>query len=289
MRPIFMYHLQLLFAATVEHRSPPTWRRCAGVSTPISSTTSTHTRGRAHDGASKASKGSCRARQLGFPAQRLLASPVQLARPSASYWPGGGRRRAAARREVVDPSPVMPWPPVRSMEIDVGDQMARRRARTGAITRRCHIPRSAGDQPGMRPPIWLLDAARAPVAGDGPPPGPGSQWHALLTTARPSAGWPCRRICTCPRAPIRPSRCSNCARLDHRRALRRCCSRPGCRCRRARRARAHAPPHRRHTTHGRRRCRLVDVRSGDEIGRLAADFNRLAESLEANSRRCAAS
>lgn len=36
-----------------------------------------------------------------------------------------------------------------------------------------------GEGPGMHPPIWLLDAGRTPIAGDGPPPGPGSQWHAL--------------------------------------------------------------------------------------------------------------
>ncbi|AST30132.1 ATP-binding protein [Ralstonia pseudosolanacearum] len=142
-----------------------------------------------------------------------------------------------------------------------------------------------GEGPGMHPPIWLLDAGRVPIVGDGPPPGPGSQWHALHHNGQ-TVGW----LATPQRMHV-PEGADQAFLAQQLRAtwiiaalsvllaagvailL----------------ARGVLAPMRR-LAHATRRmaegdyAARVDVHSGDEIGHLADDFNRLAETLEANQK-----
>jgi len=196
---------------------------------------------------------------------------------------GGGHADAPLPAQRFDPPPpdAPPGPPP-SMGAPMGPPPG---ADGGDHPPMPHPPGPLGDQPGMRPPIWLLDAARAPVAGDGPPPGPGSQWHALHHNGQ-TIGW----LAMPPHMHV-PEGADQAFQVQQLRAtwiiaalsvllaagvsvlL----------------ARGVLAPMRRLTDATQRMAdgdyaARVDVRSGDEIGRLAADFNRLAESLEANQK-----
>ncbi len=143
-----------------------------------------------------------------------------------------------------------------------------------------------GEGPGgMHPPIWLLDAGRIPITGDGPPPGPGSQWHALHHNGQ-TVGW----LATPQRQHV-PEGADQAFMAQQLRAtwiiaalsvllaagvavlLARGVLAPM-------RRLAHAT---RRVAEGDYAAR-VEVRSRDEIGHLAGDFNRLAETLEANQK-----
>ncbi|AMP40123.1 MULTISPECIES: ATP-binding protein [Ralstonia solanacearum species complex] len=143
-----------------------------------------------------------------------------------------------------------------------------------------------GEGPGMHPPIWLLDAGRTPIAGDGPPPGPGSQWHALHHNGL-TVGW-----LAVPQRQHVPEGADQAFLAQQLRAtwiiaalsvllaagvailLARGVLAPM-------RRLAHAT---RRMAEGDYAARVDEVRSRDEIGRLAGDFNRLAETLEANQK-----
>lgn len=144
----------------------------------------------------------------------------------------------------------------------------------------------SGEPPPMpRSPIWLLDAERNVIVGDGPPLGPNAQWHALHHNGQ-TVGW----LAMPPRMRV-PEGADQAFQAQQLRAtwiiaglsvllaalvavlL----------------ARGLLAPMRRLTDAARRMAdgdyaTRVDVHSRDELGGLAADFNHLATSLEANQK-----
>ena len=147
-------------------------------------------------------------------------------------------------------------------------------------------PHPPGDGPPMpHSPIWLLDAQRNAIIGDGPPLGPNAQWHALHHNGE-TIGW----LAMPPRMRV-PEGADQAFQAQQLRAtwiiaglsvllaalvavlL----------------ARGLLAPMRRMTDAARRMAAgdyatRVDVHSRDELGELAADFNHLAASLEANQK-----
>lgn len=145
-------------------------------------------------------------------------------------------------------------------------------------------PQPRGD-PLPHAPIWLFDAERNPIVGDGPSPGPRAQWHALHHNGQ-TIGW----LAMPPRMHV-PEGADQAFQAQQLRAtwiiaglsvllaalvavlL----------------ARGLLAPMRRLTDAARRMAdgdyaTRVDVHSRDELGGLAADFNHLAASLEANQK-----
>lgn len=147
-------------------------------------------------------------------------------------------------------------------------------------------PHPPGEPPPMlRSPIWLLDAQRNVIIGDGPPLGPNARWHALHHNGQ-TVGW----LAMPPRMRV-PEGADQAFQAQQLRAtwiiaglsvllaalvavlL----------------ARGLLAPMRRMTDAARRMAdgdyaARVDVHSRDELGGLAADFNHLAASLEANQK-----
>jgi len=146
-------------------------------------------------------------------------------------------------------------------------------------------PYQPGEPPMPHSPIWLLDAARNVIIGDGPPLGPNAQWHALHHNGE-TVGW----LAMPPRMRV-PEGADQAFQAQQLRAtwiiaglsvllaalvavlL----------------ARGLLAPMRRLTDAARRMAdgdyaTRVDVHSRDELGGLAADFNHLATSLEANQK-----
>lgn len=147
-------------------------------------------------------------------------------------------------------------------------------------------PRLPGEPPPMpHSPIWLLDAARNVVIGDGPPLGPNARWHELHHNGQ-TIGW----LAMPPRVRV-PEGADQAFQAQQLRAtwiiaglsvllaalvavlL----------------ARGLLAPMRRLTDAARRMAdgdyaTRVDVHSRDELGGLAADFNHLAASLQANQK-----
>lgn len=140
-------------------------------------------------------------------------------------------------------------------------------------------------EPPPHSPIWLLDAARTPIMGDGPPPGRHAQWRALHHDGQ-TVGW----LAIPPRLRV-PEGADQAFQAQQLRAtwiiaglsvllaalvavlL----------------ARGLLAPMRRLTDAARRMAdgdyaTRVDVQTHDELGGLAADFNHLAASLEANQK-----
>jgi len=146
-------------------------------------------------------------------------------------------------------------------------------------------PHPPGEPPMLRSPIWLFDAGRNVIVGDGPPLGPQAQWHALHHNGQ-TVGW----LAMPPRTHV-PEGADQAFQAQQLRAtwiiaglsvllaalvavlL----------------ARGLLAPMRRLTEAARRMAdgdyaTRVDVHSRDELGGLAADFNHLAASLEANQK-----
>ncbi|MCO5399604.1 ATP-binding protein [Ralstonia soli] len=147
-------------------------------------------------------------------------------------------------------------------------------------------PLAPGEAPPMpRSPVWLLDAQRNVIIGDGPPLGPNARWHELHHNGQ-TVGW----LAMPPRVRV-PEGADQAFQAQQLRAtwiiaglsvllaalvavlL----------------ARGLLAPMRRMTDAARRMAdgdyaARVDVHSRDELGGLAADFNHLAASLEANQK-----
>lgn len=142
-----------------------------------------------------------------------------------------------------------------------------------------------GPPPVPHSPIWLFDATRTPIMGNGRPPGHNAQWHALQHEGQ-TIGW----LAIPPRLRV-PEGADQAFQAQQLRAtwiiaglsvllaalvavlL----------------ARGLLAPMRRLTDAARRMAdgdyaTRVDVQSRDELGGLAADFNHLAASLEANQK-----
>lgn len=148
------------------------------------------------------------------------------------------------------------------------------------------LPHPPGEAPPMpRSPVWLLDAQRNVIIGDGPPLGPNARWHELHHNGQ-TVGW----LAMPPRMRV-PEGADQAFQAQQLRAtwiiaglsvllaalvavlL----------------ARGLLAPMRRLTDAARRMAdgdyaTRVDVHSRDELGGLAADFNHLATSLEANQK-----
>ncbi|GCB04274.1 ATP-binding protein [Ralstonia sp. SET104] len=146
-------------------------------------------------------------------------------------------------------------------------------------------PHPPGEPPMPHSPIWLLDAGRNVIIGEGPPLGPNAQWHELHHNGQ-TVGW----LAMPPRMRV-PEGADQAFQAQQLRAtwiiaglsvllaalvavlL----------------ARGLLAPMRRLTEAARRMAdgdyaTRVDVHSRDELGGLAADFNHLATSLEANQK-----
>ncbi|CAJ0720429.1 Signal transduction histidine-protein kinase BaeS [Ralstonia edaphis] len=146
-------------------------------------------------------------------------------------------------------------------------------------------PHPPGEPPIPHSPIWLLDAQRNVIIGDGPPLGPNARWHELHHNGQ-TVGW----LAMPPRVRV-PEGADQAFQAQQLRAtwiiaglsvllaalvavlL----------------ARGLLAPMRRLTDAARRMAdgdyaTRVDVHSRDELGELAADFNHLAASLEANQK-----
>ncbi|WP_414706692.1 ATP-binding protein [Ralstonia sp. UBA689] len=146
-------------------------------------------------------------------------------------------------------------------------------------------PPPPGEPPMPHSPIWLLDASRNVIIGDGPPLGPKAQWHVLNHNGQ-TVGW----LAVPPRVRV-PEGADQAFQAQQLRAtwIIAGLSMLLAALAAVLLARGLLAPMRRLADATRRMAggdyaTRVDVHSRDELGGLATDFNHLAASLEANQK-----